>query len=206
MKKKLYLFDMDGTLLDSMHVWSDIDKRFLSKHNITAPDDFSEKIAAMTLPECADYFIELGVQKSKDEIISGFIKDVEEEYRLHIPLIPGMDDVLKKLHSEGHTICLITSSERSYIIPALKRLNIYDYFTEVYTSTELGMNKRSGDIYKKLCDMHGFSPEDTVVYEDALFAINSAKSAGCHVVAVYGSDSRDNFEDIADIADEIYRY
>ena len=54
--------------------------------------------------------------------------------------------------------------------------------------------------------MHGFSPEDTVVYEDALFAINSAKSAGCHVVAVYGSDSRDNFEDIADIADEIYRY
>ena len=51
MKKKFYLFDMDGTLLDSMHVWSDIDKRFLSKHNITAPDDFSEKIAAMTLPE-----------------------------------------------------------------------------------------------------------------------------------------------------------
>ena len=65
MKKKLYLFDMDGTLLDSMHVWSDIDKRFISKHHITAPDDFSEKIASMTLPECADYFIELGVKKSE---------------------------------------------------------------------------------------------------------------------------------------------
>ena len=98
--------------------------------------------------------------------------------------------------------CLLTTSEKAYAVPALERLNIYRYFDAIYTSTELNLDKRTPEIYKTICRKYNISPANTTVYEDTLFAVRSAKGAGCHVIAVYDNDSSAHWEEIKTIADE----
>ena len=183
MGKKLFIFDMDGTLLDSMPLWRDFDKHYLKRYNITPPDNLDEIVAPLTLPECADYFISLGIDRARDFIISEVVSIVKDEYKNNIPLKPGMDGLLKKLHLEGHIICLLTTSEKAYAIPALKRLGIYNYFNAI-----------------------NIPPENTTVYEDTIFAVRSAKGAGCHVLAVYDENSAVYWDEIQQTADEVFIY
>ncbi len=200
---QMHLFDMDGTLLDSMPMWKHLDEIYLGKYDIDIPDNLNDIIAPLTLPECAEYFRTLGIHKTAEEILAEIISHVEEEYRLHIPLKKGMQELVKYLHDTHKKLCLVTTSERTYVEPALKRLSLYDYFDNIYTSTELGMDKRSGDIYQKICELNEVSPQETVIYEDTLFAVRSAKEAGCHVVAVYDESSDSDWNDIAVTADEV---
>ncbi len=206
MGKKLFIFDMDGTLLDSMPLWRDFDKHYLKRYNITPPDNLDEIVAPLTLPECADYFTSLGIDRDRDFIISEVVSIVKDEYENNIPLKPGMDELLKELHLEGHIICLLTTSEKSYAIPALKRLGIYNYFNAIYTSSELNMDKRTPGIYKNICDKYNIPPENTTVYEDTIFAVRSAKGAGCHVIAVYDENSAVYWDEIQQTADEVFIY
>ncbi|HBA96558.1 MAG TPA: hypothetical protein DCZ23_00465 [Lachnospiraceae bacterium] len=200
----LYIFDMDGTILDSMPLWRNLDNNYLSSYNITPPDNLDQIIAPLTLPECADYFISLGINKERDCIISEIISIVEDEYKNNVGFKPGMYELLTELYSQGQTICLLTTSDRSYAVPALKRLKIYDYFDAIYTSTELNLDKRTPEIYKTICRKYNTLPEHTTVYEDTLFAVNSAKGAGCHVVAVYDKDSGQYWNEIKQKADEVF--
>lgn len=204
MDKKLFIFDMDGTLLDSMPLWRDFDDRYLKSYNITPPAGLKQIVAPLTLPECADYFISLGINKDRDFIVSEVISIVSSEYENNIPLKPGMYKLLEELHNAGHTICLLTTSEKAYAVPALKRLGIYGYFDTIYTSSELNMDKRSSVIYKTICNKYNIPPQNTTVYEDTIFAIRSAKGAGCKVVAVYDEDSALHWEEIKQTADEVF--
>lgn len=199
--KELYIFDMDGTLLDSMPTWQNLDHTYLGMYNVTMPDDFHEKITSFTLPECAIYFESLGVPKSSKEILDEIISLVEDAYHKHIPLKKQTYRVITELYLYAKTLCLLTTSEKSYAIPALKRLRIYDYFAGIHTSAELGLDKRTPEIYKTICQMYDTAPENTTVYEDTLFAVRSAKEAGCHVVAVYDEASDKHWEEISKIAD-----
>lgn len=206
MDKKLFIFDMDGTLLDSMPLWRDFDNNYLKLYNITPPENLNEIVAPLTLKECADYFISLGIDKDSDFIISEVVSIVKNEYENNIPLKPGMHELLKGLHLEGHIICLLTTSEKAYAIPALKRLGILNYFHGIYTSSELNMDKRSPKIYKSICSKYNIPPENTTVYEDTVFAVRSAKGAGCHVIAVYDEDSAVYWDEIQKTADEVFTY
>lgn len=198
----LYIFDMDGTILDSMPIWRNLDENYLKSYNIVPPADLDQIIAPLTLPECANYFISLGVDRDRDYIISEIIDIVKDEYKNNVPLKPNMDSLLEKLYRQGDTICMLTTSDRTYAIPALKRLKIYDYFDAIYTSTELKLDKRTPEIYKAVCKKYNTPPERTTVYEDTLFAVRSAKGAGCHVVAVYDEDSDKYWDEIRRCADE----
>lgn len=206
MDKKLFIFDMDGTLLDSMPLWRDFDNNYLKLYNITPPENLNEIVASLTLKECADYFISLGIDKDSDFIISEVVSIVKNEYENNVPLKPGMYKLLKELHLEGHIICLLTTSEKAYAIPALRRLGILNYFHGIYTSSELNMDKRSPEIYKSICNKYNMPPENTIVYEDTVFAVRSAKGAGCHVVAVYDEDSAVYWDEIQKTADEVFKH
>ena len=113
-----------------------------------------------------------------------------------------MDSLLENLYKQGNTICMLTTSDRTYAIPALKQLKIYNYFDAIYTSTELKLDKRTPEIYKTVCRKYNVLPESTTVYEDTLFAVRSAKGAGCHVIAVYDEDSDKYWNEIRRCADE----
>lgn len=204
MESKLYIFDMDGTILDSMPLWRDFDNNYLKSYNIAPPANLDEVVAPLTLPECADYFISLGVNRDRDYILSEIVDIVKYEYENNICLKSGMYDLLTELHLQGQTICMLTTSDKAYAVPALKRLKVYDYFDAIYTSTELHLDKRTPEIYKTVCQKYNTLPKHTTVYEDTLFAVNSAKGAGCHVVAVFDKDSEHNWDKIKQTADETF--
>lgn len=204
---KLYIFDMDGTILDSMPVWEHLGRNYLMQEQIVPPDDLESVIEAMTLEESAVYFQELGLQKTTEDIIRGLTTYIEDAYRLSIPAKPGMIPLLQTLSQKKDTmVVLLTTSEDTCTRHALNRLNISSCFSEVYTSSQLKLGKNTGEIYRKVCCMHHIQPADTVVLEDALYAIRSAKEAGCYVYAVPDASSQKDWEEIRKTADDILKF
>ncbi len=203
---KLYIFDMDGTLLDSMPAWAHLGRNYLMQEQIAIPEDLEQVLDTMTLEESAAYFRDLGLQKENRQIIDEMMQSIRKDYRQTIPAKAGMQELLAELSKNQDSIlCVLTTSERDSAINALKRLDMLSYFQDIYTSEELNMSKRSGEIYQYVCTKYGIEPADTVVLEDALYAVRAAKEAGCYVCAVPDNASAVEWEDICEIADEIFQ-
>lgn len=202
---KLYIFDMDGTILDSMGEWENLGRYYLRQKEITPPDDFETILKTKTLEESAAYFQTLGVNGTTSQIKEEMLSGIYDAYRLTIPLKPGIRQLLETL-TENQTapLCVLTTSERRCAVQAFSRLKILSYFQDIYTSSQLGLGKTTGDIYKRVCELYHTSPKDTVVFEDALHAIRSAKDAGCYVYAVPEPSFQKDWEQIKAIADDVF--
>jgi HAD superfamily hydrolase (TIGR01509 family) len=203
---KLYIFDVDGTILDSMKEWEYLGRHYLQAKGITPPDDLEAVLKVMTLEEGAAYFQTLGASGTAEQIKAEMLSGIYDAYRLTIPLKPGMKQLLTTLfQKQTAPLCVLTTSERDCVINAFTRLGILPYFQDIYTSSMLGMSKTTGAIYQKVCELYHTSPKDTVVFEDALHAIRSAKEAGCYVYAVPEASFQKDWEQIKAAADEIFQ-
>lgn len=199
---KHLIFDLDGTLIDSMPVWKDTGKNFLLNHGFEPPENLQEIVKSQTLYQTAEYFQkELGVPFSADEITAEVISFVEEQYRSAIPLKPFVKEFLEKEKREGSKMCVLTASEASYIHLALDRLDISKYFDFIITCTETGLYKSEPDIFHAVMERLGGSLDDTIVFEDALYAIKSAKQGGFTVYAIADSVMAEETEEIKATAD-----
>ncbi len=179
----LHIFDMDGTLLDSMGMWHSFCPDFLRSRGISPEAYLAECIAAMTIPQVAadlaTRFPHLGTAETiYQEMMAPLIRAYEES----LPLFPGMREILEEAVAKGDTLVLLTSSERTLAEKALARTGVLPLFTRLFTANELGMSKASPDIYQRVCQDMGVSPKDTWVHDDAEFALTAAKAAGCHPV------------------------
>lgn len=198
------IFDMDGTLLDSMGMWENLGSIYLIKKGINPPPDLREVIENKTLEESAQYFItHLGLEGTVKSIVKDFLKLISNNYRNELKLKPGMKELVLSEYESGSKMCILTTSDRDLAIAAMNRNGIGHCFKEVYTAQTLGMSKRTPNIFLKTCDLMGFRPESTTVYEDALYAAKSAKAAGCHLIAVYDHMNRNDWDAIKRLADEI---
>lgn len=182
---KHYIFDLDGTLIDSMPIWKDTGKNFLLNHGFTPPDNLQEIVKSQTLYQTAEHFQkELGVPFTAEEITAEIISFVEEQYRTTIPLKPFAREFLEKEKKNGAKMCILTASEASYIHLALNRLDISKYFDFVMTCTETGLYKSGPEVFRTAMERLGGTPADTIVFEDALYAIKGAKQGGLTVYAI----------------------
>lgn len=203
-KARLYIFDMDGTILDSMPSWAHLGRNYLIQEHITPPENLEQITDPMTMQESAAYFQTLGLHKKTDDIVEEIMSLIRNEYRLSIPAKPGMVSLIHDLYQNQSTIlCVLTTSEKNCAVQALERLHILSYFTDIHTSEELGLSKRTAQIYQTVCAQYHISPADTVVFEDALYAVQAAKSAGCYVYAVPDTYSASDRDAISSVADEI---
>lgn len=202
-KAKLYIFDMDGTILDSMSVWSNLGRNYLQKEGASVPDDLEQSIEKMTMEESAAYFQTLGVDKEIPDIINGLFENIRESYRLSIPGKKEIVDIIVDLSKNTDSIlCILTTSEELCARTSMERLGILSCFRDIYTGDGLGLGKRTGEIYERVCEIYGVAPEDAVVFEDVLYAVKSAKEAGCYVYAVSDSCNGEDWEEICKCADE----
>jgi len=183
--KNHLIFDLDGTLLDSMPIWRTVGANFLKSQGVLPPENYVEIIKSQTLPETAAYFHEkLGIPHSAEEIVSTIIKMVEKQYEFDIPLKPHVLDFLKTQKKAGAKMCIATASELSYVLKALKRLQVLPYFDFVTSCTETGFNKENPAFFHAVAKRLGGNIENTVIFEDALYAVRTAKEAGFHVYAI----------------------
>lgn len=187
MKKCRYaIFDMDGTLIDSMPAWEKLGEDYLRQNEIKVPENLNEIINAMSLTESANYFRkELGIKDSVKKIISDINKLIEDKYRYEIPLKPYVKEYLTRLKRDGVTMCIATATPLELAKAALKRLNVLQYFFCIVCCDEVGVGKTKPDVYYLAIKKMGANIEDTMIYEDADYAMETAKKAGFYTIGVY---------------------
>ena len=196
------IFDFDGTLLDSMNIWVEFEIEYLRSMGAEAKPGLAEVLRAMSSVEEAIYFQEeYGVKQTVDKIISGRNALISEKYRNSIPLKPGVMEVLEMLHNKGIKMCIATATERELIGPAIERLNLLKYISRVFTCEEVGVSKSSPDIFIQAADYMGTDVHETLVVEDALYAVTTAKKESFIVAGLYDKSSLDHMEEIKKLSD-----
>ena len=200
--KNYVIFDLDGTLLDSMFVWKDAGAIFLREKGIEAPDDLYEQLKAMSLKQAAQYLNNrFQLSLSTSEIMEGIKGVVEKQYVNEVQLKPFVREYLKHLKACHKQMCIVTASEYSHVEAALKRLGVWNCFEFVLTCSEVGCGKDNPIIFQLAAQEWGVTPQEVVVFEDALHAIETAKAAGFYTVGVYDESAKNDMEEIKKIAD-----
>ncbi len=180
------IFDVDGTILDSMEMWDNVGSDYLRSLGYTPEPHFNEIFKTFSLHQSAEYFRKnYGVTQSIDEICDGINSMVEGRYRDTVLLKDGMKELLDSLEQRNVKMCIATATDEYLVEAALKRCGVYDYFDKIFTCPALGHGKDEPLIYRECLKYLGTQKDKTIVLEDVLYAITTAKDDGFNVVAVY---------------------
>lgn len=200
------IFDLDGTLLNSMPVWASLGENYLKSKGAVPRGDVRERLKPMNMQQAAKYFqTDYHLTESADKIVREIDDMIEQKYRAEIQLKPGVLPFLQKLKRENIKLCIATATDRLLAESALKRLQVADYFSFLITCTEIGFSKESGEIYEKALKLLHTEKAQTVVFEDALHAAKSAKNAGFSVIGVYDECARPEETEIKSTVDRYIR-
>ena len=196
------IFDVDGTLLDSMFIWDTIGETYLRSIGYQPKENLNETFKNMSLHQAARYYqTEYGVTLSIDEIMDGVNAMLERYYRFEVPLKPGAAELLERLRQDGVKLCIATATDRHLVEAALDRCGVLSCFGEIFTCNEVGHGKDEPDIFEEALRFLGTEKAETVVFDDALYAVRTAKEAGFPVAAVYDSHEKaqDQIRMLADV-------
>jgi HAD superfamily hydrolase (TIGR01509 family) len=198
---KAFIFDFDGTLLDSMRAWRTLGTDYLASKGVREiPETLMEHLRPMTLLEAAEYFsAEFSFGQTPEQILAEFNELIAAKYRHEFLPKPGAAEFLEK--HRGMKMCVATATERALAEPALERLGWTKYFEFMITSGETGSSKRSPDIFLQAAERLGVSAREAAVFEDAPHAIKTAKAAGFYTVAVWDESFRHLRAEMESIAD-----
>lgn len=179
------IFDLDGTLLDSMDIWNTAAARWLESRGIRAEKDLGKKVLRMSLPQAADYLKKTyALPDAPEKIIAEAAAFAREGYE-HAPLKVGAADFLRRLRRSGVKLCVATATEASLAETALEKNGVADDFVGIVTCASVGRGKDAPDVYEAALARLGVPKSETAVFEDALHAAETAKRAGFFVVGVY---------------------
>lgn len=187
------IFDVDGTILDSMQVWYKVTTNFFEMHNLVLTEEKAASYKEMTLDESLPQINEeFNLGMTNDEILEEFRQLIIHEYAFNIQLKPNIDIYLKKLHDSGVKIAVATSGYEGMCKSAFKRLGILKYIDAYAFSSEVGVNKGNPDIYLLAAERIGLKPQDCTVYEDIVLGLETARKAGFKTCAIY--DDTNSYE------------
>ena len=196
------IFDMDGTLIDSLGVWADSDRIFAEELGLSYDAKISAAMKKMHYVSACEYLKEYyALDMSAEEIGARIMEIVREKYLHEIPLKPYVLDVMRDLRSRGVKMCVATSIDKSLAEGALKNLGIYDMLEFVITSDEVGVGKESPLIFTRAAEMMCAAPQNTAVFEDSVHAAESAAAAGFFTVGIYDGKYNNEFEEMKRTAD-----
>ena len=185
------IFDLDGTLLDSMFIWDTFGEEYLRTLGKDPKENLTETFKTFTLEQAAEYYREhYGVTLSVEEIVDGVNEMAAEIYRTKVTLKDGVRAFLEGLRAQDVKMCVATVTDRAIVEDVLVSLGIRDFFVEILTCAELGCNKETPHIYRAALEVLGTKKDETVVFEDALHALITAKKDGFKVAAVYDRHER----------------
>lgn len=200
--KKAMIFDLDGTLVDSMWMWKAIDIEYLGKFGIELPPTLQKDIEGMSFSETAVYFKEtFQIPDSLDEIKADWNKMAYEKYTKEVDFKKGAIDFLKYCICNGIKLGIATSNSRELVDATMEALGAKDYFDCIMTSCEVAKGKPAPDIYLAVAEKLGVKPEECLVFEDIEMGILAGKNAGMEVCAIEDDFSMDQMELKKSLAD-----
>lgn len=187
-----------------MNYWRNLTFEYLEKEGVKEDlTDISRLVKPMTLSESASFFAKrFNLNKSAGEIAGEMIKLMNRHYRFDIPLKRGAEKLLKKLQGDGVRMCVASATDESLVKKCLKRLGVISYFDFILSCETLKTDKLRPEIFLEAAKKFGANPSGVAVYEDALYAMITAKNAGFYVVSVFDGDSKYEMSQILKISDE----
>lgn len=202
MKIKGAIFDVDGTLLDSMYTWRYRGEIYLENMGITPREGLQLDVRRMGFYESPKMIKEeYNLSQSPDEIRNGMMKVVDDYYKTNPQVKTGTVEFLEELKRNGVRMCIATATDRDMVEPGLVNAGIRDYFDEIFTCGGLGTNKTKPFIFEKAMEFLGTTKEDTVIFEDALYAVRTAKKAGFFVTGIFDEQEpeQEEFRSLCDV-------
>ena len=191
------IFDLDGTLLDSNGFWNLAPGAYLRTQGKEARPGLAKTVFTMTVPEAAEYLIrEYGLNRTRDEIVAGIDAAMERFYLTEIPMKAGAAEGIRRLAAMGVPMAVASATDGALVKAALRRFGLTEHFACVVSTGDVGVGKNEPDVYLKAAEMIGSAPENTLVFEDALYALKTANRAGFQTVGVYDATSGEEQEEI----------
>ena len=200
--RKAVIFDLDGTLMDSMWMWRDIDIEYLGRYGYTPPEGLEQVIEGMGFTETAQYFKErFQLPDSIGKIKEDWLKMAWDKYAHEVKPKPGAVDFLRAIRKKGLRVGIASSNSRDLILACLEGNQIADCFDCIVTSCDVAKGKPAPDVYLKAAELLGAEPETCLVFEDVPAGILAGKRAGMHVGAVEDVFSLSMIEGKKELAD-----
>lgn len=196
------IFDLDGTLVDSMWIWEQIDVDFLEKRGHALPDDLQKKIEGMSITETADYFIKrFELDEKPEDIIEEWHEMAHHYYKDTIQVKDFVFELLEFFHDRNIPMGVGTSSSPELANAIIQSKGLDKYFKTIRTSCQVNKGKPAPDIFLKVAEDLAVDPGDCLVFEDTQAGVQAGKNAGMSVFAIYDKTSEAYKEDIMALAD-----
>ena len=202
MEHSVYLFDFDGTLVDSMPTWARQMTKILDKREVKYPDNIIEIITPLGTMGCLEYFRnELGMVFEDKDVLSEMMAFALPAYRDVIPFKEGVFDYLKRMKEAGHRLCVLTASPHITLDPCLERLGVFDMFENVWSCDDFNTTKADPEIYHMVAEKLGVEISDIVFFDDNINAIQTAKTAGTYTVGIFDETGKGFIKEMKETAD-----
>lgn len=203
-KLKAAVFDLDGTLLDSMYVWDKVDIEFLHKRGLTLPDFYQKECSVRSFYETAVYTKELfDLSETPEQLMEEWSNLARIEYSEKVPLMAGATEALDKAERLGLTLAVCSSNSTELFIPTLKRLGILDRFSLLVSASDFGTGKHSPEVFYHTAKELGVSTAECVMIDDMAKALKAAKQSGMKTVGYYYGDKCQDMEEIKRYSDKV---
>lgn len=188
MKFRWKVFDLDGTLLDSNHVWTRVDEEFLARRGRIPTGEYLEYVAHAIYPTAARFTKEYyHLDESEEAIMDAWTALAREAYQFHAPLKEGAREYLSRCAARGEHLALFTASAPELCCLALRRHDLERFFDRIIFAQDLGLEKRDPRSFAALTDALGAQPGECVLFDDSPRSCRAAKDTGLWVVGVYDS-------------------
>ena len=196
-----YLFDFDGTLVDSMPTFVSSTLRILDENGISYGDDIVKIITPLGLNGTAEYFVSLGVPLTKEAVMEKMKEYMMENYFYHIPAKANVISTLRELKNRGASLNVLTASPHITLDACLKRLDMFDLFDNVWSCDDFNTTKANPEIYRMAAQRLGKKVEEVLFLDDNYNADKTAKEAGMQVCGVFDPSSEDYIAEIKSVTD-----
>lgn len=196
------IFDLDGTLIDSMGMWTTVDQLYLKSKGKQPKPELASILKKMSMNQTILHFQkEYGIDESMEQIVSEIQALAHESYQYHIPLKEGALDLLRHFKDQQTRMCIATANHRPLAEAAIQRLGLSEFMSHLLTCDEAGFSKEHPQIFHQALAMMQTSLHKTMVFEDSLHAVETAKAAGFFVVAVFDPSAEEEAPKIKKVAD-----
>lgn len=195
------MFDLDGTILDSMKIWMEAGKIYLDQFGIEEKENIAEILFNLTMSEGAKYIKETyKIDKTIQEIIDGMNSIVYEFYEKEAMPKDGVLEFIGYLYDNKIPMTVVTSTDRPMIEAAFKRLDLEKYFKKIFTSSEVGKGKDNPLIFEKAIEEMNSNKEGTWLIDDAFYSLNTAYNNGINTVGIYDDSSKLHQEKVKSVS------
>lgn len=209
LKHTCAIFDMDGTIIDSMPAWKEMWKEYLISQDITPPDDIANRIVNKTLSDSSQYFIDTyNINSTKEEIVNQFHELMAERYYNGFPPKAGVTKFIEFLNLENVPCAVVTATAYDLARACLEKNGLIKLFDQVISCEMVGKSKEYPDAYNLAANFFNSKPYETVIFEDAPYAVKTAKNAGYYTVGVfdeYYASQRNEMREMCDLCISDFR-